>query len=150
MNKAPRNPRNPRSKASTAKRRIGRTRTSMKITRVFKSMIVAMVIAGALLMVPTAAHAAVFVGVGFAPPAIPIYAQPIAPGYGYIWTPGYWAYGPDGYYWVDGAWIRPTSTPSGLPAIGVGAAEATSGTPATGDATSATTAASTTASATSA
>jgi uncharacterized membrane protein YgcG len=81
----------------------------MKITRVFKSMIVAMVmlIAGALLMVPAAAHAAVFVGVGFAPPAIPIYTQPIAPGYGYIWTPGYWAYGPDGYYWVDGAWVDP-------------------------------------------
>jgi uncharacterized membrane protein YgcG len=78
----------------------------MKITRAFKSMIVAIVIAVALLMVP-AAQAGVFVGVGFAPPAIPIYAQPIAPGYGYIWTPGYWAYGPDGYYWVDGAWVYP-------------------------------------------
>lgn len=22
-----------------------------------------------------------------------------------IWTPGYWAYGPDGYYWVPGAWV---------------------------------------------
>ena len=23
---------------------------------------------------------------------------------GLIWTPGYWAYGDDGYYWVPGAW----------------------------------------------
>jgi len=22
-----------------------------------------------------------------------------------MWTPGYWAYGPDGYYWVPGAWV---------------------------------------------
>jgi hypothetical protein len=79
----------------------------MKITQVFKSSVVAMVIAGALLMAPAAANAAVFVGVGIAPPVIPVYAQPIAPGYGYIWTPGYWAYGDDGYYWVDGAWVYP-------------------------------------------
>ncbi|MGO4516227.1 YXWGXW repeat-containing protein [Terriglobus sp. 2YAB30_2] len=58
-------------------------------------------------VVPTAAHAAVFVSVGIAPPPIPVYAQPVAPGDGYIWTPGYWAYGPDGYYWVDGAWVLP-------------------------------------------
>ena len=80
----------------------------MKITRVLQSTMAAVVIAGALLLAaPTAANAAVFVGVGFAPPAIPVYAQPVAPGYGYIWTPGYWAYGPDGYYWVDGDWVYP-------------------------------------------
>jgi len=79
----------------------------MKITRVFKSTFAALVVAAALSIAPSAAHAAVFVGVGIAPPAIPVYAQPIAPGYGYIWTPGYWAYGPDGYYWVDGAWVYP-------------------------------------------
>ena len=22
-----------------------------------------------------------------------------------MWTPGYWAYGDDGYYWVPGAWV---------------------------------------------
>ena len=66
-----------------------------------------MAIAGALLMAPAAANAAVFVGVAIAPPVIPVYAQPLAPGYGYIWTPGYWAYGDDGYYWVDGAWVYP-------------------------------------------
>jgi len=79
----------------------------MKITRVLTSTILAVAIAGALLFTPAAANARVFVSVGIAPPVIPVYAQPIAPGYGYIWTPGYWAYGDDGYYWVDGAWVYP-------------------------------------------
>ncbi len=42
-----------------------------------------------------------------APPPLPEYDQPIAPGPGYIWTPGYWAWGPAGYYWVPGAWVEP-------------------------------------------
>ena len=49
----------------------------------------------------------VAVSVGFAPPVIPIYEQPYAPGLGYIWTPGYWAYSDFGYYWVPGIWTRP-------------------------------------------
>src|ERR1700761_3724038 len=57
--------------------------------------------------VPQAATAGVFVSVNVAPPALPIYAQPPCPGDGYIWTPGYWAYGDAGYYWVDGAWVYP-------------------------------------------
>lgn len=62
----------------------------------------------ALVAAPTPeAHAAVFVSVGIAPPAIPLYEQPLCPGDGYIWTPGYWAWGPGGYYWVDGAWVLP-------------------------------------------
>jgi len=79
----------------------------MKITRVLMSTMLALAIAGALLLTPAAANARVFVSVGFAPPVIPVHAQPIAPGYGYIWTPGYWAYGDDGYYWVDGEWVYP-------------------------------------------
>ena len=49
--------------------------------------------------------AGTFVSVTIAPPALPVYVQPVAPGPGYIWTPGYWAYGPDGYYWVPGVWV---------------------------------------------
>jgi hypothetical protein len=79
----------------------------MKITSFLKSSAIATVVAGALLMAPSAANARVFVSVGFAPPAIPVYTQPLCPGYGYIWTPGYWAYGDAGYYWVDGAWVEP-------------------------------------------
>src|ERR1035441_3600210 len=39
-----------------------------------------------------------------APPPLPAYEQPMCPGDGYIWTPGYWAW--DGaYYWVPGTWV---------------------------------------------
>jgi len=42
-----------------------------------------------------------------APPPLPDYSQPPAPGDGYIWTPGYWAWGSSGYYWVPGTWVEP-------------------------------------------
>lgn len=60
-----------------------------------------------LLCVSTASFAQIGVGisVAFGPPAIPIYAQPICPGDGYIWTPGYWAWDGDDYYWVPGTWV---------------------------------------------
>jgi|HubBroStandDraft_6_1064221.scaffolds.fasta_scaffold110494_4 hypothetical protein len=41
-----------------------------------------------------------------APPELPEYDQPPAPGPGYMWTPGYWAWGGGGYYWVPGAWVE--------------------------------------------
>jgi WXXGXW repeat (2 copies) len=53
----------------------------------------------------SASFAAVFVSVDIAPPPLPVYAQPIAPGPGYIWAPGYWAYGDYGFYWVPGTWV---------------------------------------------
>jgi hypothetical protein len=40
------------------------------------------------------------------PPPLPDYDQPPAPGDGYLWTPGYWAWAPTGYYWVPGAWVQ--------------------------------------------
>jgi hypothetical protein len=52
------------------------------------------------------AQVAVGISVRFGPPALPIYAQPICPGPGYFWTPGYWAWNDDyGYYWVPGTWV---------------------------------------------
>jgi hypothetical protein len=53
----------------------------------------------------TQAFAGVVFSVNVAPPAIPIYAQPLCPGDGYIWTPGYYQYGDYGYYWVPGTWV---------------------------------------------
>jgi hypothetical protein len=44
-------------------------------------------------------------GIQQAPPPIPDYEQPPAPGDGYIWTPGYWAWTGDGYEWIQGAWV---------------------------------------------
>jgi hypothetical protein len=43
---------------------------------------------------------------------LPVYAQPVIPGPGYLWTPGYWAWGAGGYYWVPGTWVLP-------PAVGL-------------------------------
>ena len=43
---------------------------------------------------------------GQPPPPLPDYDQPQDPGDDYIWTPGYWAWSPDGYYWVPGAWVE--------------------------------------------
>ena len=40
------------------------------------------------------------------PPPLPDYEQPSAPGDGYLWTPGYWAWGSGGYYWVPGVWVQ--------------------------------------------
>jgi hypothetical protein len=52
------------------------------------------------------AQVAVGVSVRFGPPALPVYAQPLCPGPGYMWTPGYWGWGDDdGYYWVPGTWV---------------------------------------------
>jgi hypothetical protein len=36
-----------------------------------------------------------------------VYEQPICPGDGYLWTPGYWAWDPNygDYYWVPGTWV---------------------------------------------
>ena len=39
------------------------------------------------------------------PPPLPEYDQPPAPDPNYLWTPGYWAWGPEGYYWVPGCWV---------------------------------------------
>src|ERR1700733_5673658 len=48
-----------------------------------------------------------------APPPLPDYEQPPCPEDGYLWTPGYWAWGGGGgYYWGPGTWVAP-------PAVGV-------------------------------
>jgi hypothetical protein len=52
------------------------------------------------------------VSITIAPPVLPVYEQPAIPGPGYIWTPGYWAWGDNDYYWVPGTWVQP-------PAVGL-------------------------------
>ena len=58
-----------------------------------------------MLALPPPAPAQFGVAITIAPPALPLYEQPVCPGPGYLWTPGYWAWGPDDYYWVPGTWI---------------------------------------------
>ena len=45
-----------------------------------------------------------------APPTVRVEAQTVAPGHGYIWTPGYWRWNGTTYVWVSGAWVRPPRT----------------------------------------
>jgi len=54
----------------------------------------------------SSAQIGIGISVRVGPPALPVYAQPICPGPGYLWTPGYWAWNDDnGYYWVPGTWV---------------------------------------------
>jgi hypothetical protein len=58
------------------------------------------------LAMAASSNAAIIFSIGIAPPPLPIYVQPVCPGDGYIWTPGYWAYSDDGgYFWVPGTWV---------------------------------------------
>jgi len=59
-----------------------------------------------LMALSTASFAQIGVSVSFGPPALPVYEQPICPGDGYIWTPGYWAWDGNSYYWIDGTWVE--------------------------------------------
>lgn len=80
----------------------------MSIRSRMRSFLFAASMAVPMLVLPVAqAHAGVFIGVSFAPPVLPVYVQPPLPAPGYIWTPGYWAYGDAGYYWVPGVWVQP-------------------------------------------
>ena len=75
----------------------------MRITRLICSLLLAV----GSLAIPAQSQAQVAVGVSvqFGPPELPVYEQPLCPGEGYIWTPGYWAWGDDDYYWVPGTWV---------------------------------------------
>jgi hypothetical protein len=61
-----------------------------------------------MLVMSAASFGQIRISVTFGPPALPVYEQPLCPGDGYIWTPGYWAWSDDGddYYWVPGTWVQ--------------------------------------------
>ena len=80
-----------------------------RLWRVAGSLIAGLLIflmaAAVIAPIPSSA-AEIAISVRIGPPPLPVYAQPLCPGPGYIWTPGYWAYDPDnGYYWVPGTWV---------------------------------------------
>jgi hypothetical protein len=56
---------------------------------------------------PLTSHADVDFSIGIAPPPLPVVVQPPCPVDGYLWTPGYYAYGDVGYSWVPGVWVAP-------------------------------------------
>jgi WXXGXW repeat (2 copies) len=75
-----------------------------------RNLLAAVLIAAPVFILPAAqAQIGIAVGVSIhiAPPVLPVYEQPALPAPGYMWTPGYWAYGDAGYYWVPGVWVQP-------------------------------------------
>ncbi len=80
----------------------------MHLRSKFRSIMIGAALALPILAISAPrAHAGIFISVNIAPPALPVYVQPPLPAVGYIWTPGYWAYGDAGYYWVPGVWVAP-------------------------------------------
>jgi hypothetical protein len=87
---------------------------SYRFAPLLGSVLAAGVLAAPLTALPVSPAAAqIGIGIGIsvhiAPPALPVYVQPPIPAPGYLWTPGYWAYGDAGYYWVPGTWVQPPS-----------------------------------------
>ena len=72
-----------------------------------KKVLRTLILALAVCILPVKSFAGIFISATIAPPPLPVYAQPVCPGYGYMWTPGYWGYGVAGYYWVPGVWVHP-------------------------------------------
>jgi hypothetical protein len=82
------------------------------VKRCFRCVHFFVLAAAGLLLIswPPDSHAqAVTAGISItlAPPPLPVYTQPPLPEDGYLWMPGYWAYGSEGYYWVPGVWVAP-------------------------------------------
>ena len=75
----------------------------MRIFSSIRSSLFAFVV----LAMSASAFAQIGISISVAPPELLTYEQPVCPGDGYLWTPGYWAYADadTGYYWVPGAWV---------------------------------------------
>jgi hypothetical protein len=78
-------------------------RTTMRFILSIRSLFFALVLLA--ISAASSAQVGILVSIRIAPPELPIYEQPICPEDGYIWTPGYWAYGNDDYFWVPGTWV---------------------------------------------
>ena len=104
----------------------------MRIFSSIRSSLFAFVV----LAMSASAFAQIGISISVAPPELLTYEQPVCPGDGYLWTPGYWAYADadTGYYWVPGhgSWL-PNQVFSGRLGIGAGAATAMPSMKATGD-----------------
>ncbi len=77
------------------------------VRRLSSALLPALLLALVVLSMPAASFAQIGLAITIGPPPIPIYEQPICPGDGYLWVPGYWAYDYDyaDYYWVPGTWV---------------------------------------------
>jgi hypothetical protein len=75
--------------------------------RIF-TLLFALIVSALLAVTPIASSAQVYISFA-APPLMPEYVQPQLTTPNQIWTPGYWAWGPAGYYWVPGTWVSAPS-----------------------------------------
>jgi hypothetical protein len=62
-----------------------------------------------MLAIPAASFAGIFISITVAPPPLPVYVQPVCPQPGFMWAPGFWSWGDEGYYWVPGTWVTAPS-----------------------------------------
>jgi len=74
----------------------------MKLPRWFAKVSLILALAG----LSGLAYSQVAISISVAPPELPVYEQPPCPAPNLIWTPGYWYWGDDGYYWVPGTWVE--------------------------------------------
>src|ERR1019366_3738332 len=97
------NPRNPQPQSETGQAKDHRPRGNTMHIRFIRTLLFALV----MLSLSAVSFAQIGISISFAPPGLPVYEQPLCPGDGYLWTPGYWAYGDDfdDYYWVPGTWV---------------------------------------------
>jgi hypothetical protein len=80
----------------------------MRINSTIGSLLIRVLSLAVLMTALSASSFAQFrVAITVGPPALPVYEQPLCPGDGYIWTPGYWYWNDDfsDYYWVPGTWV---------------------------------------------
>jgi hypothetical protein len=69
-------------------------------------LILATAVALVSFVIPRPSQAQLYVSLS-APPPLQMDVQPQLSTPNAIWTPGYWARGPSGYYWVAGSWTQP-------------------------------------------
>ncbi len=82
----------------------------MRTIRFVHSLLFALVLLTLMtLAMASPSFAQLAVSINIAPPSLPVYEQPVIPGPGYLWVPGYWAWNPqyEAYYWVAGTWVLP-------------------------------------------
>jgi hypothetical protein len=82
--------------------------TNMHINSTMRSLTIRSLAFALVMLAMSAASFGQFrVAITIGPPALPVYEQPVCPGDGYLWTPGYWYWDDDAadYFWVPGTWV---------------------------------------------
>jgi WXXGXW repeat (2 copies) len=98
--------------ASVVSLLIGEHREAITMRQVSNSLRVlsacALTLGLTMVALPEDAAAQLSVTITLAPPALPVYEQPVLVQEGAIWAPGYWDYDQEnGYFWVPGTWVQP-------------------------------------------